>query len=173
MMNRRANRGSALLEMALLGVPMIFVWISIVEIGRGMWQFHVLQYATKQTGAYLAVHGSTCGIPPNSCTVKIRDAVAYFRTQGPVLSPDLVKLTFTSDSGATVSCVPITSCASNTTLWPPNSPATNPDNIPGKDLILRAQYSFRSAISMFAPGNAPVTFGTFYMVAGSQQSVLF
>ena len=68
MSRSQRRRGSSLVEFTFIGVPMLFAWISVIEMGRGMWNYHTLQYATKVTGEYVAVHGSTCGIPPNACS---------------------------------------------------------------------------------------------------------
>ena len=81
-----------------------------------MWNYHTLQYATKATGAYLSVHGSTCGIPPNACTVKIKDLASYFQSQAIGIPPASVNVTFVSASGTTVNCNPVNSCSANNTL---------------------------------------------------------
>jgi Flp pilus assembly protein TadG len=55
---RKNQRGSARLEFALTGIPLIFIWISIVQMAIGMWRYHTIQYAVKTAGAYIVVHGS-------------------------------------------------------------------------------------------------------------------
>ena len=58
---RRDRRsGTTLLEFVLVGIPLLFLGISITEMARGMWQYHTLQFATKQAAAYASVHGATC-----------------------------------------------------------------------------------------------------------------
>jgi hypothetical protein len=47
-----------MLEFALTGIPLIFIWISIVQMAIGMWRYHTIQYAVKTAGAYIVVHGS-------------------------------------------------------------------------------------------------------------------
>ena len=41
---RNRERGTTLLEFTLVGIPLIFLLISTVEISRGMWQYHTLAH---------------------------------------------------------------------------------------------------------------------------------
>src|SRR6266849_3318008 len=63
--------GSATLEMTLVGIPMIFVLISIIEVSRGMWIYHTLSYAVREGTRYTIVHGVNCKTSPNNCAVTV------------------------------------------------------------------------------------------------------
>jgi Flp pilus assembly protein TadG len=39
---KRTRRGSSILEFVLVGIPIIFVLISLFEISRGMWTYHTM-----------------------------------------------------------------------------------------------------------------------------------
>lgn len=62
-LKRNRQRGEALIEFTMVGIPLLFVWISTAEMARGMWQYHTLQYATKMANAYASTHGATCAHP--------------------------------------------------------------------------------------------------------------
>src|SRR5215475_1630998 len=172
---RKGQRGSAMVEFVLVGVPLLFAWISAVEMARGMWQYHTLQYAVKAAGAYVSVHGANCAVSPNSCTIQIKDAAAVLKTAAIGIPDYQMNVQFASASGAAVSCNPLNTCYGNTTQWPPPTPATDPDNLTGKSFTIRADYLFRSALSMVTPGvqNGVVTFGAPTLSGFTKETVLF
>jgi Flp pilus assembly protein TadG len=175
MLHKRRSRGSALIEFCLTGIPLIFIWISIEEVGRGVWNYHTLQYAAKTAGAYAAVHGATCAISPNACTVTISNIASAFQTAAIGIPTSQVVLTFTTASGAATSCnLGGTSnlCSSLSTTWPP---ASNSDNAVGKSFEINAMYTFHSALAMVAPGpgGGPVKFGSMYFPGDTQQIIQY
>src|SRR5579871_6634526 len=98
------SRGSALVEFAISGVIFIFVCISIEEGARGFYTYDTLQYAAKTAGAYAAVHGATCAVSPNACTVTVSNIASVFQTAAVGVLTNQVTLTFTTASGATTNC---------------------------------------------------------------------
>ena len=68
---RRQRGGSTVIEFTLVGIPMIFVFISTFEMARGMWIYHSLAYAVKEATRYASVHGASCTTSPNTCGVTI------------------------------------------------------------------------------------------------------
>lgn len=175
MFRRRKSRGSALIEFCLSGIPLIFIWISVEEGARGVWNYHTLQYAAKTAGAYAAVHGATCAVSPNACTVELTNIASVFQTAAVGIPTSQVALTFTTASGATTTCnLGGTSnlCSSQTSTWPPSS---NGDNAVGKTFEINAIYTFHSALAMVAPGGSAgaVQFGTFYLPGDTQQVIQY
>ena len=57
---RRRRRGATMLEMTLVGIPTIFILISIFEISRGIWMYETLAYAAKAGVRFASVHGADC-----------------------------------------------------------------------------------------------------------------
>ena len=51
------RRGNSMIEFTLVGIPLMFVLISIVELSRGMWIYHTLAHAVKEGTRYTAVRG--------------------------------------------------------------------------------------------------------------------
>ena len=177
--NRGRMRGSALLEFTLVGITLMFVWISIEEMARGMWNYHTLQYATKLTASYASVHGATCSTSPNTCSVNVSDVVGVFKKAAIGIPMSKVVLTLTTASGAATTCNPVSTCSTNakwSTMWPPSASS---DNAVAKDIYVRADYTFNTALALFVPGKGKVAFGSAagagaYDFPGySHQSILF
>ena len=147
-----------MLEFTLVGIPLIFLWLSVVQMGIGMWQYHTIQYAVKAAASYASVHGATCA-SPNSCFVNVSDVVNMFQTNAIGVPMSKVALTLTSQN-ASVTCPVVSSCSSNaswSTTWPPTA---NNDNAVGSWIKIRADYTFNSALAMFWPGAGAVQFGS-------------
>lgn len=179
-MRRRKNqRGSAMLEFALAGIPLMFIWISIVQMAIGMWRYHTIQYAVKTAGSYITVHGSDCSTGTNSCSIKIKDAAQVLANYSIGIDPTQMQVTFNAMASdhvtvaSTVSCQLSgggSPCLSNNTAWPPS-----PNNTPGNDIEIKTEYLFASALAMVAPGpgSTPVRFGTFWLPGFTHQSILY
>jgi Flp pilus assembly protein TadG len=170
----KTRRGSAMLEFTLIGIPMMFVWISIIQMSMGMWQYHTLQEATKATGAYLAVHGSTCSTQPNNCAITISNAATLFHNLAFGMPSTSVNVTFSAVASdhvtvaSSVSCR-LDSCLTNTTAWPPTG-----NNTPGQDIAVKAVYQLHAPLAMFVPGaGAPQQSGVFYLPGYTHQTILF
>jgi Flp pilus assembly protein TadG len=169
MKNRqRRQRGSAMIEFTLVGIPMIFILISVFEISRGMWNYHTLAYAVKEGTRYAIVHGSDCSSDPqNSCGVTLGQVAQKIQDAGIGLDPSPLRLTFTS-SGNAVTCT-LNACLGNATVWP-----QAPLNTPGSTVAISASLPFQSALAMFWPGAGSGTnFPTFNLTAGSSDIIQF
>ena len=164
---RRRQKGNALIEFTLVGIPLMFTLISIFEISRGMWIYHTLAYAVTEGTRYAAVHGENCSASPNSCSKAISDVAGVIQYVGVGLLPDQLNLTFTSKAGS-VPCI-LKDCLSNATPWPPANA-----NLRGMDVTISANYPFSSAIAMFWPGAGQgVVFPTFNLPATSTERIQF
>lgn len=184
-MKRPGSRsGNAIIEFTLVGIPLVFVLISIFEIARGMWVYHTLAHAVREGVRFAVTHGNNCLVPPNSCTVQVRDIAIRIRDAGVGLVPtELQNVEFVSLS-RTVTCSTLQDClgssATATTYWPTAAPA-NPPNPPdaggirGGELEIRARFPFQSALAMFWPGapGSGVTFGTFLLGAQSRERIQY
>ncbi len=166
MRRRRGQRGSTVLECALVGVPMIFAFISISEMGRAMWTSQTLTYAANETNRYIAVHGTHCG-GTNNCLLTVGAVATAAEKNAIGLDPSVLHMTLTSPSKS-YTCSPISSCVGNASAWPPAA-----DTTVGTAIQVRVQYQFHSALAMVWPGNKPTTFGSFDFGAYSKQRVVF
>jgi Flp pilus assembly protein TadG len=165
---RKGRRGSTILEFTLVGIPMIFIFISIFEISRGMWIYHTLAYAVREGTRYAAMHGSGCA-SPNTCQVTIGGIAGVIKTAGVGLDPNGVNVTFTPASGS-VSSDTMTNQLASTTVWPPTGA-----NAPGQTVKISVKYPFRTFLAVFWAGaGAPLNdSGVFYLPATSTQSIQF
>jgi hypothetical protein len=168
--------GQALIEFTFVGIPVIFLLISVFEVSRGMWIYDTVNYAVKQGVRYAIVHGENCGRLPNSCQVNLGPSsgvcnntnstiAEVIRCAGAGLDLTNTKVTFTSALG---SLGPYSLNAVPGTLWPP---ATG--NQVGQPLTIEIRTPFNSVIAMFWPGAAPVTFSSGILPASSSDLIQF
>jgi Flp pilus assembly protein TadG len=165
----RRQRGAVTLEFTLVGIPLIFALISIVEMARGMWIYHAQEYAVNAGARYIVVHGSGCSVSGNSCTVTVGNIATTIANAGIGLVPSQWNVTLYSASGTNnQTCNPLSSCLSSSTVWPPS-----PDNSEGVGVAVKGSYPFQSALAMFFPGTKPTQFGTFNLPAYAQHLIQF
>ncbi|MCU1336089.1 MAG: TadE family protein [Bryobacterales bacterium] len=178
-MNRWQKRGATTIEMTLVGVPLIFVMISIFEVSRGMWMYHTAAHAVKKGVRFATVHGLDCvtNLPAvtNNCTVTANDIAAAIQYAGVGLplgpSSNMTTLTFSSLNGS-FSC-PLdgsdtgVDCAG---VWPPAGAGADKQ---GNSLRIIIKVPFPSALAMFWPGSTPVSFALTNLYADSADAVQF
>ena len=162
----RHRRGNALIEFTLLGVPLLFITISIVAVSIDMWEFHNLAYSVEQTARYVTVHGATCTQNTNSCTITVGNVATYFKTQALALDPTQVIVMITDGSGTTT-CNPVNSCTGSATQFP--NPA---NNSVGSDVTIKATYILKNPVVLFWPPNID-TPADFTVGATSRQRIIF
>jgi hypothetical protein len=183
----RRRRGQSMLEFTLVGIPLMFVLISIFEISRGMWMYHTLAFSVKDGVRFAVVHGINCvnttgggGSNPNNCTKTIADVARQIRDAAVILDPTQTTLTFfPGDAGATSTTCKMqgsagTDCPQFTAnAWPPAGVASL--NSVGKPIRIDITAPFGSALAMFWPGphNGPVHFGTFTLGASSTDYIQY
>jgi hypothetical protein len=170
-----------MLEFAFTGIPLIFVWISTVQIALGMWHYHTMQYAVKATGAYLSVHGSDCA-SPNTCSATIASVASVMKARAIGVPPTALQMTFNAVSSSdhktvtsTVSCTltnattPSSGCDQNTTPWLPSG-----SNSPGSEFEIQSEFLWSPAIGIVGPGKGTsMIFGSFWLPAYTHQMILF
>ena len=163
-----SRRGSTLIEFTLMGIPIIFLTISVFSISIDMWEFHELPHAVEMTARYAATHGQGCTQPGNSCSLTVANLVTYFKAQNISLLPSLVNVTFT-DGGGSITCAPLTDCASSSTLFPSTG-----HNVAGvDDVTVRATYTLKNPIAIFWPSAHNAVWHAFTVGATSRQGILF
>jgi Flp pilus assembly protein TadG len=166
---RSKRSGSAAIEFTLVGIPLVFALISIVEMSRGMWLYFSQTNAVREAVRYVVVRGSDCLVNSNTCSVTVEDVANTLLTAGIGLVSSDWNVTLISSSGLNnVSCRPLSSCLSNTTTWPPAADASV-----GSNVAISASYPFTSALAMFWPGAKAVTFGSYNLPAYSRQGIQF
>lgn len=165
------QKGQSLVEFVLAGIPAIFLVVSVVDIALGMWNYESLSRAVNKGARMAAVAGARCSANGNSCTITVGTLTTAIANSAIGVPQSGLIVTLVTDSGATTTCNPISSCTSSTTTWPPS---TNSDNQAGKKVTVTAKYKFSSALAMFWPASGgKVKFGSAWLPASSTQYVLF
>ena len=186
-MNRPLHRrGNSMVEFTLLGIPLMFVLISIFEVARGMWVYHTLAYAMKEATRFAIVKGADCVSLGNSCGVTVGQIVGVIQDRGVGLEPGDLNVTIlsvrngiscaplSSCADSTITCAPLSACTGNTTPWPTLTSPPDPASYRGNDIIITATYPFRTAFSLFWPGSGPqASLGTFLLGGSSRETIQF
>lgn len=172
-MRGKSQRGSAFIEMTLVGIPMIFVLISTVEVSRGMWIYATLSFAARETSRYISVHGQNCQTAPNTCGLLQADLGTFINNAATGLLPDdltvqvtnpAVNFTCSLKSLMTSGCV-----AAGVGFIPPSG-----GNGVGAPIAINLKYPFPNAISMFWPGaGAGQVIGGLTLSASSQDQIQY
>jgi Flp pilus assembly protein TadG len=157
-----------MLEFTLVGIPMIFILLSIFEVARGMWTYQTLAYAVREGTRYAIMHGKGCA-SPNTCQVTIGNITSVIQAAGVGLEPSSVYVTFTPASGS-ASTDTMTNQLTSTTTWPPSGA-----NIPGQTVSISAKYQFKTFLAIFWAGaGRPLNdSGSFWLPASSSEPVMF
>ena len=174
----KRRRGQSLLEFTLVGIPIMFVLLSIFEISRGMWVYHTLAYSVRTGVRYAIVHGVNCvSNPPsvnNNCAKTITNIAQVIQDAGVGLDTGDSKtlLTFTDGAGIQTTCFlggATNPCSGKATTWPPGPGG----NSVGQRIQIDIVTPFRSAIALFWPGAHTVSFGVFNFPASSSDVIQF
>ena len=170
MTGRRKNgrKGSTILEFVLVGIPIIFIFICVFEMSRGMWNYHSIAFGVREGARYAAMHGVDCN-SPHTCQVSIGTITGVIRSNAVGIDPSLVTLTFTPSTGTATSDT-MTNLASNTTIFPPNTA-----NAQGQIVKISANYSFRTFLAVFwvGAGQGRNYSGTFPLSTSSAEPIQF
>lgn len=168
---RRGNRGSSIVEFALLGIPIVMLIVSVFEISLAMWTYVTLGYAVREGARYSVTKGQGCSFTGNTCSVKVSDIAQRIRTAGTGLDPGTLNITLSASDGSTVSCSPLTNCYSNATVWPPAT-ANLESNVAtaASSITVTGTYAFK-VICM--PLSTLLQTSSGQLQASSQQFILF
>jgi Flp pilus assembly protein TadG len=163
----RGQKGNALLEFTLVGIPLIFVLIATVELARGMWIYATLAHAVKEGTRFAIVHGQGCAQASAACPVTLGAVATAVQQAAGGLDPTQLNVVLAA-GGATQNCAPLATCTSSAGAWP-----AAPNNSIGLPVAISGTYPFRSSFSMFWPGSAAAGFAAINLGAQSEEEILF
>jgi hypothetical protein len=182
------RRGAALVEMTLVGIPIIFVLISVFEISRGMWMYETSAYAVKVGVRFAMVHGIDCITKPgvlSNCPTSINEVSQKIKAAAIGLPSTTTRLTFTpgATSAAPTSCYiggtnangpygSLNGCSTYTTTWPPDD-GSGLLNGGGKSIRIDIKTPFKSALAMLWPGAGSVKFAATDLGGSSADYIQF
>jgi Flp pilus assembly protein TadG len=168
--SRARQRGATMLEFTLVGIGLIFVFLSFFEVARGMWTYQTLSYAVREGARYSSVHGKDCTLNGANCTVTVSQIATVIRSAGVGLDPDNTSVSLTTNGG-TATTDTITNLVNNYTgtNWPPSS-----DYAPGQNVKVTATYPFRTFLAMGWVGHRGVNYsGVFTLGASSTETIQY
>lgn len=163
----RRQAGNAVVEFTLIGIPLMFLLLSIVELSRGMWVYATMAHAIKEGTRYAIVHGQGCAQASTNCPVTLGAVATLIEHSAAGLDPGQFNVVLNAGASST-SCTPLSNCLSNSGQWP-----ASPNNSVGLPVKISGTYPFSSALSMFWPGTKSVAFAAVNLGAESQEEILF
>ena len=179
---RKGSRcGASLLEFTLIGIPIIFILISVFEISRGMWMYQTAAHAARESARFIVVHGVNCKDPGDACGRSISEIAQQLSFHLAALDPNQVQVTFRAGCDVfgqfRTGCTAVKAQNSlqaylsdtSTDHWPG---AAGPPSFAFAEVEI--QFPFRSAIAMFWPGaGRGQQFGVVNMFAASREMFQF
>jgi len=177
-----SRRASSLLEFTFVGIPLMFVLVSIFEITRGMWMFNTLAHSVKEGVRLAVVHGNNCVVAPNNCPITAAQICQQMRNQGPGLDPArVIAVTFESSSRTMIypnlsDCELNQNCSGCTTAYFPSrdpGPTIDDGGSQGSRVEIRAKYRFDSALAFYWTGSRGFTFGRIYLPATAKERIRY
>lgn len=178
---RSHERGNAFLEFTLVGIPLIFILISIFEVSRVLWQYNTAAHAVREAVRYASVHANNCAVLPNTCTVTIQQIAQRLAYHGAGVVPaDLLNVQFIwgeADQPAAFTCPDLQTCLNGggpaAQYWPgpPPGAASVGGGFFQMPITIRAEYRMRSAIALFWPGSRGVRVGNFFLPVSSTEMI--
>jgi Flp pilus assembly protein TadG len=165
---RRHLGGNTGLEFTMIGIPLVFVLISTVEMARAMWAYNSLGHSVRDAVRFAIRAGENCSTPPNDCATSVSAMATRVQQAAFGIPVADLNLTLTSGNGTT-QCNPSTVCVDDNSAWPPAGA-----NAVGDEITIAATYTFRPAIAMLWPGSGSVPApGAVVLRASSTERIQF
>jgi Flp pilus assembly protein TadG len=127
---RQRRRGQALVEFALVAPVFFLLLFGIIEGGRFIFYYQVLNNATREGARYAIVHGSRSSCPSGPMEAGIPAPACYDASGAKVIQT--VRNTAFGTLGSAVAVTP---------TWPT-------DNARDSDITVAATYTYRSLIPL-------------------------
>ena len=156
-----------LLEFVLTGIPALFLTLSVFEVSMTMWEYHTMAESVQIAARYCVTHGESCSQNGNSCSITVANIVTTIEGAGVALDPSKLNVSLIGANN-TVTCDPLNSCASNSTVFPEGT-----DGAVGNNIQVTATYPVKNPFVMFWPGAANVAASDITLGANSTQRIMF
>ncbi|MBI4908248.1 MAG: pilus assembly protein [Acidobacteria bacterium] len=161
---RAGNRGSAVLELALVLLPFFFGVAVTMEVARWMWTYHTLTSATKAATRYAIVHGARCAEASADCIATVGDVSRLMLRNGVGLDGNNLQITLNAGQ-STRTCSPAAHCLTDVSPWPAAG-----HNAAGLPVTITASYGFSSVLAVIWPGQ---TLNNLRLSAKSTEAIQF
>ncbi len=136
---RHHERGTVLVEFALLSTLLLMMIFGILETSRAVYTFHLVSNAARLGARYAIVRGSTCAQTLPGCSAATPDEIqAYVRSISPAIDPNALSVTTTWANG--VGCV-----------------GGAPNQAAGCIVTVAASYTFQSVLPLLNLTTVPIS----------------
>jgi len=155
-----------MLEFVVMGIPFLYIIVSLWWMCMGMFQYHTVAEAVQYTAREASVHGAGC--VGKTCATTVESTAQLLAARAIGIPDSALDVTFTS-SASTVTCNPLSTCYSNSAKWPSlagNTALTT-------EITVAATFQFTPAISLWVPGGGKVTFPAVTLGANSEQPIFY
>ena len=170
------ERGNALVEFTLVGIPVIFVLISTFELARGMWLYQTLAHAAKEGTRYAIVRGENCVMFANNCGLEVPELANAIQQAGVGLDASQLQVTLSSTTRTVSGTLQELGTSYSGTYWPTFAKGVTPRDeggAQGQPVTITLRYPFTSALVMFWPGAGARSIGTIDLPASSTEIIEF
>lgn len=169
--DRQREKGASFIEFTLTGIPMVLLIISIFEICLAMWCYVALGYAVREGARYAVTKGQGCTFSTNTCAVTVSAVAQRIASAATGLDPGTLNVTLSASNGSSIACVPLNSCYSNSSTWPPTAADSESTTLSAAStLTVTGTYPFTL---IFMPLSAVLKTSSGRLQASSQQFILF
>ena len=159
------------MEFVLVGIPTVFLVLSVFEISMIMWQYHTLAEAVARVARYAAANGETCYGSGYSCGTTVGNIATAIKDQAVgILSANLtITLTANGSQIAQGTVDSFITPTLNTTDFPPDGA----NGAAGSQITIVASYPIPNPLFGYWPGGGVMAAKKYTLQATSTQEILF
>ena len=172
----RRQRGSALIEFTLVGIPVIFVVISTFEMSRGMWLYQTLAHAAKQATRYAVVRGENCVMYSNNCALEVPELAGVIEQASVGLNASRLQVSLMSTTRTISGTLQDLKTNYAGVYWPTFAKGVTPRDdggAKGQPVRVVLRYPLTSVLVMFWPGAGTSSIATVDLPASSAETIEF
>jgi Flp pilus assembly protein TadG len=144
-----------MIEFLLVGIPLLFLILAIVQMSLGMWTYNMLANTVDEAARYASIKSGTLANP--TCRALTPGTVGYvtcqIQTIGPGLIPSKLTIVLADSTGTSVHCSPVTAanCLNSISPYPATAAVAFVDTV-----MVTGTYPFATPIAIFWPTAGPM-----------------
>ncbi len=144
--SRIAPSARTLAALVAAAVLLGLVLLCAFDLARGIWLQHRVALAVLKGTRFISTDSRGCMAMSGPCAVTLGQVAERIRQSAAGLDPGSLRLTFTPEDGAAVSCR-LSECVRSAAEWPPRGARE-----PGMHVEIAGRYPFRPAMASLWPG---------------------
>jgi len=166
----KPRRGNAVVEFTVVGIPMVFLVVSVFSMAFGMWNYHTMANAVSATARAVAVRGSE-SVAKGRTAMTVREVAELLAFNGLGLSPNTWNVTLVANATGTPvtrTCNPLQSCLADGSVWPPAG-----SNGQGTAIRIVGRYPVGLPGMFWAGAGRGLSAGSYTLGAAAQEEIQF